>query len=193
MPQSLRRQFAGSTHLLPNESDQLKSIFTQIVAPIGDVEENMYAFNLHRGITRFGYKATLVQEHGIFSCIRIPASEHYYIEICPIQDEDGLTLPLMVYEEYDEKLRPILEKATGLDGCYRYQANFAVHFDDFDAQRMHDLGLTEDDICGYAFIGAVEYTAYNFQEFIQGALYKIQRTFDIEIYPEMRTSQRKVF
>lgn len=179
--------------MLPNDQTQLKSIFSQIVAPIADVEVNMYAFNMHRGITRFGYKAELVQEHGTFSCIRIPAAENYYIEICSILDDDGEPLPLMVYEEYDEKLRPILEKATGFDGCYRYQANFAVHYDDFDGQRMHDLGLTEDDICGHAFIGAVEFTAYNFQEFIQGALYKIQRTFDVQIYPEMRSSQRKMF
>lgn len=183
----------GSSLLLPNDPTQLKSIFTQIVAPIADVEENMYALNMHRGITRLGYKAELVQEHGSFSCIRIPASDHYYIEICPIVDEDGITLPLMVYEQHDEKLRPILERATGFDGCYRYQADFAVHYDDFDAQRMHDLGLSEDDICGHAFIGVVEYSAYNFQEFIQGALYKIQRTYDVEIYPEMRASQRKVF
>ena len=80
-----------------------------------------------------------------------------------------------------------------MNGSYRYQADFAVHFDDFDAQRMHDLGLSEEELCGHAFIGVVEYSAYSFQEFIQGALYKIQRTYDLEIYPTMRTSPRKAF
>ena len=179
--------------MLPSDPTQIKSIFTQIIAPIADVEERMFALNMHRGITRLGYKAELVESNGYFSHIRIPAADHYYIEISAIEDEDGVTLPLMVYEEYDEDIRPLMEKAAGINGSYRYQADFAVHYDDFDAQRMHDLGLSEDEICGQAFIGVVEYTAYNFQEFIHGALYKFQRAYDVEIYPEMRVSQRRVF
>jgi len=179
--------------LLPNDPTQIKSIFTQMVAPIADVEENMFAFNMHRGITRLGYKAELVFNNDTFSHILLRAADHYYIEISAIVDEDGINLPLMVYEEYDEKLAPLMEKATGVNGSYRYQADFAVHFDDFDAQRMHDLGLSEEELCGHAFIGVVEYSAYSFQEFIQGALYKIQRTYDLEIYPTVRTPARKAF
>jgi hypothetical protein len=179
--------------LLPNDPTQIKSIFTQIVAPIADVEENMFAFNMHRGITRLGYKADLEFNNDSFSHILLRAADHYYIEISAIVDEDGITLPLMVYEEFDEKLAPLMQKALGVTGRYRYQADFAVHFDDFDAQRMHDLGLSEEELCGHAFIGVVEYSAYSFQEFIQGALYKIQRTYDLEIYPTMRTPARKAF
>lgn len=179
--------------MLPNDPTHIKSIFTQMVAPIADVEENMFALNMHRGIIRLGYKAELVQHEGSFSHIQMPAADNYYIVISAIKDEDGITLPLMVYEEHDEKIRPIMEKATGVNGSYRYQAEFSVHFDDFDPQRMHDLGLTEDDMCGQAFIGSIEYSAHNFQEFIQGALYKFQRAYDVEIYPDMRVSQRKVF
>ena len=179
--------------MLPNDPTQIKSIFTQMVAPIADVEENMFALNMHRGITRLGYKAELVLHEGSFSHIQMPAADNYYIVISAIEDEDGMTLPLMVYEEYDEKILPLMEKAMGVNGCYRYQAEISIHFDDFDAQRMHDLGLTEEDICGQAFIGSVEYSAYNFQELIHGALYKFQRAYDVEIYPVMRVSQRKVF
>ena len=179
--------------MLPNDQTQVNAIFTQMVAPIADVEENMYALNLHRGITRLGYKAELVFDNDSFSHIKMPAADHYYIEISPITDEDRITLPLMVYEEYPAVVQEHMNKTTGVNGSYRYQADFAVHFDDFDAQRMHDLGLSEDEICGHAFIGVVEYSAYNFQEFIQGALYKIQRAYELEIYPTMRTSPRKAF
>ena len=83
-----------------------------MVAPIADVEENMFALNMHRGITRLGYRAELVQHEGSFSHIQMPAADNYYIVISAIEDEDGITLPLMVYEEYDEKILPIMEKAT---------------------------------------------------------------------------------
>ena len=183
----------GSTPLLPSDPSQIKSIFTQMVTPIADVEENMFAFNMHRGITRLGYKAELVQHEDSFSHILMPAADDYYIEISAIEGEDGITLPLMVYEEYDENIRPLMEKAMGVNGRYRYQATFAIHFDDSGMQRILDLELSEDDNCGITYIGDVEYTAYSFQEFIQGALYKFQRIYDIEIYPTMRVSQRKAF
>lgn len=180
-------------HLLPNDQTQFNAIFTQMVAPIADVEENMYALNLHRGITRLGYKAELVFDNDSFSHIKMPAADHYYIEISPITDEDRITLPLMVYEEYPAVVQEHMNKTTGVNGSYRYQAHFTVKYDDYDPQRMHDLGLTEDDICGQAFIGLVEHSAYSFNEFVQGALYKILRSYDVEIYLNARTSPRKAF
>jgi hypothetical protein len=179
--------------VLPNDPNQVNAIFTQMVTPIADVEENMFAINMHRGIKRLGYKAELVRHEESFSHILIPAADDYYIEISAIEDEDGITLPLMVYEEYDENILPLMEKAMGVNGRYRYQATFTIHFDDSDTQRILDRELSEDDICGIAYVGEVEYTAYSFQEFIQGALYKIQRAYDIEIYPTIRVSHRKAF
>jgi len=179
--------------LLLNDPNQVNAIFTQMVTPIADVEENMFAFSMLRGITRLGYKAKLVQHEDSFSHILIPAADNYYIEISAIEDEDGISLPLMVYEEYDENILPLMEKAIGVNGRYRYQATFTIYFDDSHMQRILDHDKSEDDLCGIACIGDVEYKTYSFQELIQGALYKIQRTYDIEIYPTMRVSHRKAF
>jgi hypothetical protein len=43
------------------------------------------------------------------------------------------------------------------------------------------------------FIGIIDHSAEDFHEFLQGAFYKIHRQLNVEIYPELRATKRKVF
>ena len=183
----------GSTPLLPNDDNQVNAIFTQMVAPIADVEEKMYALNFHRGITRLGYKADLVFDEDTFSHIKIFAANFLYIEVRPIVDEDGITLPLMVYQEFEDDVRPVMESAFGISGSYLYQADFTVKFDDAAAMRMEGMQLSEAEANFATFVGIIDHAADDFHEFLQGAFYKIQRQLNVEIYPELRATKRKVF
>lgn len=178
--------------MLPKDTNQVNAIFTQMVAPIADVEENMYAHNLYRGITRLGYKADLKFDQDSFSSIKIHAADFLYIEVTPTIDEDGITLPLMVYQEFEDDIRPVMETAFGISGTYLYQADFTVMFDDAKASCLQGSELAEGKDPS-SFIGIIEHSADDFQEFIQGAFYQIQRQLNIEIYPEMRANKRKVF
>ncbi len=179
--------------MLPNDDNQVNAIFTQMVAPIADVEEKMYALNFHRGITRLGYKADLVFDDDAFSHIKIFASDFLYIEVRPIVDEDGITLPLMVYQEFEDDIRPVMESAFGISGSYLYQADFTVKFDDAAAMRLEGMQLSDEEAKFATFIGIIDHSAEDFHEFLQGAFYKIHRQLNVEIYPELRATKRKVF
>lgn len=179
--------------MLHNDDNQVNAIFTQMVAPIADVEEKMYALNFHRGITRLGYKADLVFDEDAFSHIKIYASDFLYIEVRAIVDEDGITLPLMVYREFEDDIRPVMESAFGISGSYIYQADFTVKFDDAAAMRLEGMQLSDEEALFNTFIGIVEYSAEDFHEFLQGAFYKIHSQLNVAIYPELRATKRKVF
>lgn len=179
--------------MLPNDDNQINAIFTQMVAPIADVEEKMYALNFHRGITRLGYKADLVFDEDAFSHIKIYASDFLFIEVRAIVDEDGITLPLMVYQEFEDEIRPVMESVFGISGSYLYQADFIVKFDDAGAMRLESMQLTDEEADFATFVGIVEHSAEDFHEFLQGAFYKIHDQLKVEIYPELRATKRKVF
>ena len=193
MPPSSKRQSAWSTPLLPNDDNKVNAIFTQMVAPIADVEEKMYALNFHRGITRLGYKADLVYDDDTFSHIKIYAADFLYIEVRAIVDEDGITLPLMVYQEFEDDIRPVMESAFGISGTYLYQADFTVMFDDAAAMRLEGMELIGENANYASFVGIIDHSADDFHEFLQGAFYKIFRQLNVEIYPELRATKRKVF
>jgi hypothetical protein len=74
-----------------------------------------------------------------------------------------------------------------------YQADFTVKFDDAAAMRLEAMQLTDEEANFATFIGIVEHSAEDFQEFLQGAFYKIHDQLKVEIYPELRATKRKVF
>ena len=160
------------THLPANDKspEEINSIFIDMVKPIRDVERSIFFHNVYNGIKSLGYIPEVFRNGGEESFLRIPAADNYFIEIRPQRNKAGVQQPLMLWYEYEGKLREFAEKhAFGITGTYMYQADFTTV--DF---------------------GTISHSSYNFQEFIQGAIYKMVREYDVDIYPKLRAKRRRV-
>ena len=159
-----------------------------MVAPIADVEENMYALNLHRGIMRSGIKAGLIYDHETFSHILIPASGNLFVEITPTFDAVG-NKPLMVYTDHGANTESQAEIELAQICSYQYQARFTVKYDETTHVNRSPKAVAAQVRENGVRLGVIDHKAENFEEFIRGALYKINRDLNIEIYPIPRATK----
>jgi hypothetical protein len=180
--------------LLPNfDETQIDAIFAEIASPNVDMQQNMYGYNIYRRLLRAGYEAKLHKSDGNFSCITIAADDDYFLEITPIIAKGGAPKPLMSHQAFSGELRELSEQLYGTPGMYRFEASFTLKHNTYDAERAEELGLDREDSREEATIGNVNISAYDFHQFIQGALYSIAKKFDTEVYPQMRSNRRKHF
>lgn len=153
----------------------------------------MYGYNIYRRLLRAGYEAKLHKSDGNFSHITVAADDDYFLEITPIIDNEGTPEPLMEHREFSGELRKVSEELFGTPGMYQFQASFTLKHNTYDAERAEELGLDREDSREEATVGYVNISAYDFHQFIQGALFSIAKKFDTEVYPQMRSSRRKHF
>jgi hypothetical protein len=180
--------------LLPNfDETQIDAIFAEIASPNVDMQQNMYGYNIYRRLLRAGYEAKLHKSDGNFSHITIAADDEYFLEITPIIAKDGRPEPLMEHREFTGKLRKVSEELFGAPGMYQFQATFTLKHATYDAERAEELGIDRRDTREETTVGYVNISAYDFHQFIQGALYSIAKKFDTEVYPQMRSNRRKHF
>jgi hypothetical protein len=180
--------------LLPNfDETQIDAIFAEIASPNIDMQQNMYGYNIYRRLLRAGYEAKLHKSDGNFSCITIAADDDYFLEITPIIAKGGSPKPLMSHQAFSGELRELSEQLFGTPGMYRFEARFTLKHNTYDAERAEELGLDREDSREEATVGYVNISAYDFHQFIQGALYSIAKKFDTEVYPQMRSNRRKHF
>jgi hypothetical protein len=183
------------THLPANDKspEEINSIFIDMVKPIRDVERSIFFHNVYNGIKSLGYISEVFRTGGEESFLRIPAADNYFIEIRPQRNKAGVQQPLMLWYEYEGKLREFAEKhAFGITGTYMYQADFTLILDENDPIREAELDLPASEDRGTVDFGTISHSSYNFQEFIQGAIYKMVREYDVDIYPKLRAKRRRV-
>ena len=159
-----------------------------MVAPISDVEEKMYAMDIHRSIIRSGIKAGLVSHQDTFSHILIPASGNLFIEISPMYGKTDKE-PLMVYTDYGVNTESIAEIEIAQMCSYVYKARFTVKYAETSHSQRSLRNVASQVSATGTMLGAIDHEAPSFGEFLQGALYKINRELSIEIYPVSRASR----
>ena len=178
----------------PNfDATQVDAIFAEIASPNIEMQQNMYGYNIYRRLLRAGFDAKLIKSDGNFSRITVAAADDYFLEITPIITKDGAAKPMMSHSEFSGDLRKASEQLFGTPGIYMFQATFALKHNTYDAERAEELGLDREDSRQETTVGSIQSSAYDFHQFIQGALYSIAKRFDTEVYPQMRTNPRKHF
>lgn len=180
--------------MLPNfDATQIDAIFAEIASPNIEMQQNMYGYNIYRRLLRASFEAKLIKCDGNFSHITVTADDDLFLEITPIISKNGTAKPLMSHQVFSGDLRKVSEELFGTPGMYQFQATFTLKHNTYDAERAEELGLDREDSRQEATIGSLNISAYDFHQFIQGALFAIAKKFDTEVYPQMRTNRRKHF
>lgn len=170
----------------PNTQD----IFQELVSANTDLATSMHAMYILRRFRSLGILADYIQKDGNFSHLRVPANDGARLEVRPITIyENGVTTvqPLMEWNEYPEAVRAIMEKAGKPTGFYRYNAHFDLIVDDYDPEYPDRQTLASED--GPCELSSFGFSAADFQQFVFGAIFRINEETGFEVYPAFRRSR----
>jgi len=165
-------------------------IFAQIQDENLDLTQAMYATYMLRRFLSLGVKTEYVTFKENFSCLKIHAKEHHYIEVRPVvtvYEGTRTEEPLMKWQAFPDDIKKLLA-ADHPGGFYYYKARFTLFIDDFDPENPDAEGKVAD-ADGPGEIGTITVNSSDFQEFFFSALYAFAEHHNVEVFPKMRRSR----
>ena len=113
------------------------------------------------------------------------------IHIKPKRDEKRAEVPMTTWYDYHENFRDYMaEKNHGIAGSYSFEAEFELIHNEWDPDADEDSPRFIDH--GDGVIGSVTCSAYDFQEFIEHAVFKLAVMYDIELHPQRIPLKREI-
>ena len=175
-----------------NNDKKINSKFLTLVKPISQDLAREGAFqevitnleNLH-----YEYEVTHFGER--IGHVSLLNNDHLKIHIRPKRDDKRSEISMAQWYEHPESMRGYDEKYNhGITGSYYFQAEFELVHDDWNPDAAEDDPNYEDQ--GEGVIGSIECTAYDFQEFIECAVFKLAVMYDIELHPKRIPLKREI-
>jgi hypothetical protein len=168
--------------------------FFNLVGPARDLDRSASFSEVSTNLENLHYDFSLIKNNKSEErWIELFCQDHLEVHIEPMFDENNAELNLTQWYEHTGAARQYyLDFREGVTGSYFYQAKFSLILNEWDPVREEELGLEPTEDPGIVEFGSIECTAYNFQEFIESAIFKLSTKFDIGIYPKRKPLKRKV-
>jgi len=182
------------THLPVDKNNEMRinSKFLTLVKPFAKDLAREAAFhevmtnleNLH-----YEYEVTRFQDR--IGYVSLVCNDDLKIHIKPMRDEKRLEICIAQWYEHHEGAHEFYIKHNhGITGDYFFQAEFELIHNEWDPEADEDSPRAVDH--GDGVIGKVECTAYDFQEFIECAVFKLAVEHEVEIHPKRIPLKRKI-
>ena len=192
---SLKHPPERVTHLPAdrNETQRINKEFFNIVGPARDLDSSAAFAIAASNLEDLHYDFSIVEFRGEPSYLEIHCAEKYEIYMSPTVDENNAELNIAQWYECPDSVRDYyIDFRQGVTGDYFYQAKFKLVLDEWDPvyEAENDLPPTEDP--GVVEFGSVEVKAYDFQEFIERAVFELSKKADQLIHPKRIPLKREI-
>ena len=168
-----------------NETQRINSEFFNIVGPARDLDRNAAFALVATNLENLHYEFSVSEFRGEPSHFELNCADDYKVYIKPKFDDNNAELNLAQWYEHESTMRDYLQQYNqGVTGNYFYQATFELVIDEWDEDCEEDLGI--------AIVGSVDVTRYNFQEFIESAIFELAKAHDADLYPKRKLLKRKI-
>lgn len=145
---------------------------------IANLENLHYEYEVTRFRDQIGY-VSLICNDDMKIHIRTPRDEAYN------------ELPMTTWYEHHEIVRDaVAARNHGIAGDYSYHAHFELIHNEWDPEADEDSPRFIDH--GDGVIGTVESSSYDFQQFIENAIFQLSVTFDTELHPKRIPLKREI-
>ncbi len=194
MPTSSKRQPERDTHLPANDKDtkRINSKFNNLVKRISKELSREGGFheiianleNLH-----YAYEVTHFGDH--IGYVSLICNDDMKIHIKPKRAENRAEVPMTTWYEYHEIARDFFaQRNHGIAGSYSFEAEFELIHNEWDPEADEDSPRFIDH--GDGVIGSVTCSAYDFQEFIEHAVFQLAVMYDVELHPQRIPLKREI-
>ena len=174
-----------------NETQRINSEFFNIVGPARDLDRNAAFALVAANLENLHYDFSISEFRGEPSYIELHCAEDYKVYIKPMYDENNAEENLAQWYEHEDAMRDYLKRYNqGITGNYLYKATFELVIDDWDPDSADEdnPGVIE----GVVEFGSVDVTRYNFQEFIETAIFRLALEHEVELFPKRKLLKRKI-
>ncbi len=177
-----------------NDKARIDEAFFKQVGPARELDGSAAFIDVATNLEDLHYDfAVINNSKGEARQIDIYCKEYYEVQIEPMFDENNAELNLAEWYEHHDIVRQYdLEFRQGITGSYFYQAKFSLILNDWDPVLEEELGHEPTEDPGVVEFGSIECRAYDFQEFIELAIFKLSTKFDVNIHPKRKTLKRKI-
>lgn len=177
-----------------NDKAIIDEAFFNQVGPARELDRSAAFIDVAANLENLHYDFSVISNSkGEERWIEIYCNDHYEVHLEPMFDENNAEMNLAQWYEYPEAAREYsLKFGKGITGSYFYQGNFSLILNDWDPVREEELGLEPTEDPGIVEFGSIECKAYNFQEFIELAIFKLSTKFDTNIHPKRKALKRKI-
>ena len=194
MPRRSPTSQERDTHLPADDKDtkRINSKFNNLVKRISkelsregsfaEVIANLENLHYRYEVTHFGDRI------GYVSLI---CNDDLKIHIKPKRDEKRAEVPMTTWYDYHEIARDLFAAQNhGIAGDYSFEAEFELIHNEWDPEADEDSPRFVDH--GDGVIGSVESASYDFQEFIEHAVFVLAVMYDIELHPQRIPLKREI-
>lgn len=177
-----------------NDKALIDQAFFNQVGPARELDRSAAFIAAAANLENLHYDFSVVSNNkGEERWIEIYCHDYYEVHLEPMFDENNAEMNLAEWYEHPEVVREYdLEFNQGITGSYFYQAKFSLILNDWDPVREEELGLEPTEDPGVVEFGSIECKAYNFQEFIELAIFELSTKFDTNIHPKRKPLKRKI-
>jgi len=182
------------THLPADKNNEkrINSKFLTLVKPFAKDLAREGAFQeVITNLENIHYEYEVVSFGDRTGYISLLCNDYLKINIKPKRDEKRAEICIAQWYEHHEVARDFYDKYNhGITGDYFFQAEFELIHNEWDPEADEDSPRFVDH--GDGVIGSVECTAYDFQEFIECAVFKLAVMYDIELHPKRIPLKREI-
>jgi hypothetical protein len=191
---SLKHPPERVTHLPAdkNNSKKFNSKFQTLVKPIAaDLAREAAFHEVIANLENFHYEYEVTRFRDRIGYVSLICNDDMKIHIRTPRDKAYNELPMTTWHEHHEILRDAVAASNhGIAGDYSYHAHFELIHNEWDPEADEDSPRFIDH--GDGVIGSVESSSYDFQQFIENAVFQLSVIFDTELHPKRIPLKREI-
>ena len=175
-----------------NNSKRIDSKFLTLVKPIKKELAREGSFHeVINNLENLHYQYDVTTFRDGIGYVTLPCNDDLKIHISAKRDENKAEICIAQWYEHHEASHEFYIKYNnGVTGDYFFQAEFELVHNEWDPDADEDSPRFINE--GDGVIGSIECTAYDFQEFIENAVFELATKYEIELHPKRVTYKREI-